>query len=414
MSKQLKDMSITFLSELIPPNIKEEVRKNSVNYMMDAGNSLQWNIHQGLENNTGAEIHIINLLPIGSYPQYYKKAFIQRRTFATTSSRDHINVGFCNIKLLRKLTMHFFVYKELLKYYKGEETPKVLIVYSAEAALLRAVSMLKKKYPSLIVCDIIADLPDMSSLTSEKSFAQKKFERYLAKKSYYSMEAVDCFVLLTSAMAEYMHIQKPYIVMEGIAPERAEDAEADCSKSGNEIIIAYTGTLHRRFGVLHLLKAFMLTKNENFRLVICGVGDSEQEIIAAAQQDKRIVFRGQMVREEVLRLQAEAAVLVNPRQNHEEFTKYSFPSKNLEYLSAGKPVIAYKLDGIPDEYDEYLQYPEDDSPEALCRKITQIGEMDVKSRIILGNKAVRFVRSKKNAWVQTKKILSVINDVIEV
>ena len=38
---------------------------------------------------------------------------------------------------------------------------------------------------------------------------------------------------------------------------------------------------------------------------------------------------------------------VNPRQNNEEFTKYSFPSKTMEYLASGVPVVAYKLDGIP-------------------------------------------------------------------
>jgi glycosyltransferase involved in cell wall biosynthesis len=106
-----------------------------------------------------------------------------------------------------------------------------------------------------------------------------------------------------------------------------------------------------------------------FRLIICGVGDSEKEIIDAAKFDDRIVFLGQLPREEVLRIQTEATVLVNPRKNHEEFTKYSFPSKILEYLSAGKPVVAYKLDGIPDEYDAYLHYPSDESAEALSKKI---------------------------------------------
>lgn len=43
-----------------------------------------------------------------------------------------------------------------------------------------------------------------------------------------------------------------------------------------------------------------------------------------------------------------ADVLVNPRQNDDEYTKYSFPSKNIEYLMTGNAVMAYMLDGIPE------------------------------------------------------------------
>jgi len=49
-----------------------------------------------------------------------------------------------------------------------------------------------------------------------------------------------------------------------------------------------------------------------------------------------------------------ADVLVNPRENNEEYTKYSFPSKNIEYLASGNPVVAYMLDGMGDCYREYI------------------------------------------------------------
>jgi hypothetical protein len=49
-----------------------------------------------------------------------------------------------------------------------------------------------------------------------------------------------------------------------------------------------------------------------------------------------------------------ADVLVNPRPNNEEYTKYSFPSKNIEYLMTGKPVVGYMLDGMPPIYKEFM------------------------------------------------------------
>ena len=45
---------------------------------------------------------------------------------------------------------------------------------------MEAISKLKKEKPGIKVCAIIADLPDMSSLSSKKSILQKLFEKHLA------------------------------------------------------------------------------------------------------------------------------------------------------------------------------------------------------------------------------------------
>ena len=61
---------------------------------------------------------------------------------------------------------------------------------------------------------------------------------------------------------------------------------------------------------------------------------------------------------------------VNPRPGAADFTRYSFPSKTLEYLDAGKPVLAYRNDGIPPEYDEHLLYISDPGPVAMATPST--------------------------------------------
>ena len=112
----------------------------------------------------------------------------------------------------------------------------------------------------------------------------------------------------------------------------------------------------------------------------------------------------------VLILQKQATVLVNPRQNNEEFTKYSFPSKTMEYLASGVPVVAYKLDGIPDEYDEYIRYVPDNSPETLAKVLMEVCELSGEERQGLGEKARKFVLVEKNKVAQTKRILDFIEN----
>ena len=78
-----------------------------------------------------------------------------------------------------------------------------------------------------------------------------------------------------------------------------------------------------------------------------------------------IRYFGFVSHERALELQAKAALLINPRSPKGVFTRYSFPSKTLEYMRSGKPVVCHRLEGIPEEYDPYLQYIEGEGAGAI-------------------------------------------------
>lgn len=395
-------LTIKFLTTLIPEEMYEEVSKKSKYNMQDAANTLQWHLYEGLCKNYHQNIEILNVLPIGSFPQYYKDAFIKKEKFNLG-----INIGFCNIKLIRKQTLSNRIYKSLIESFKNTNEG-ILFVYTASAVFMEAINNLKKKKPKIKVCVIIADLPEMSNLSSKKSIIQKIYERYLVNKIYKNIKCIDYYILLTKYMADYLKIEKPFCVLEGIATKVEKSEFKKDSEFENQKVIMYTGTLHKKFGILNLVKAFQKIEKDNYKLIICGIGDSEKEIKKAAKLDNRIKFLGQLPRNEILRLQSKATVLVNPRQNTEEFTKYSFPSKTLEYLSSGIPVIAYKLDGIPDEYKKYLCYVKDNSIETFTKKIIEICELDYKKWKEIGDKGKEFVFTQKNSVAQTKKIVDLL------
>ena len=400
-----KEREYVFLSLMIPQQLAAEVKENSTNTMADAANALEHNLMQGFAANLLTAPKIVNMLPIGSYPQYYKKPFIKESTFSLCGRADHINLGFCNIKLIRNDCIERSVYRYLNDYCQKKNGEIILCIYSASAGFLSAAEKLKKKYPNIVICDVIADLPGMTNLSSQKSSLLRWFIDYKAKKSMSGLDSIDCFVFLTKQMAEYLHITKPFCVVEGIATETTELKRTELS---DKKIILYTGTLHQKFGVMNLVKAFQQIDDPDYRLVICGIGDSAEVIRKTAENDSRISFLGQLSRDEVLEWQKKATVLVNPRQNNEDFTKYSFPSKTMEYLSSGIPVVAYKLDGIPDEYDQYIQYVEGDSIEELKRKLVEVCELPVEDRVRIGQKGRDFVWHEKNSEVQTRKIVELI------
>ena len=407
----LENKAILFVSHLIPHECYDEVISNSKNNMQDAANTLQWHLVKGFSYNLNRNYDIINFMPIASFPKYYKKAWIKEGSFDAEINNPAINIGFCNVKYIRRLSIEKSLFSKVRDWcFRNSDKEKIVIVYTLNPIALRILANLKKKHHDITVCAIVADLPDMMNLSSNQGLIKRITNRAIAKSSYSNIDVVDKFVFLTKHMSDYLNNKKPFCVMEGIATDDFGDDVEESSEESNIKTVLYTGTLHRRFGVLHLLEAFSLIEDPDYRLVICGAGDSEREIQEAANRDPRIVFKGQCKREEVLTLQKSATVLVNPRMNNEEYTKYSFPSKNMEYLSSGTPLIAYKLDGIPDEYDSYIRYPDNNSTQNMADAIIDVCEMPIGDRKSVGGKGYDFMMENKNMIIQTKKILLLLSN----
>ena len=202
--------------------------------------------------------------------------------------------------------------------------------------------------------------------------------------------------------------EKRQTVIEGICPAVLNQNSG--VKEVDKKVIFYSGTLNRKFGIRTLLEAFQHADIENTELWICGSGEDEKEVISYAKRDKRIVFFGYCSSEKVGELRNKASVLVNPRQNKGEYTKYSFPSKTLEYMASGRPVVMYKLDGIPDEYDPYLFYVKEEGAAALGEKLKEVCEMKEEERKAFGERAQSFVLDEKNPKKQAQKLLQLLEE----
>ena len=112
--------------------------------------------------------------------------------------------------------------------------------------------------------------------------------------------------------------------------------------------------------------------------------------------------------DEVVRAETESDLLINPRPTYEEFTKYSFPSKNMEYMASGTPVLTTNLPGMPEEYKQYVYLIEDESAEGIAQVMRRVLSLDLKKRKEMGRKAQCFVLKKKNNIEQSKKVLQMM------
>ena len=156
-----------------------------------------------------------------------------------------------------------------------------------------------------------------------------------------------------------------------------------------------------------------MIEGDNYRLQIAGNGDAVELVKKYAALDKRITYLGYITPDEVEEYQKSATVLVNPRTSEYEFVKYSFPSKNMECLASGKPYIAHNLICDPEEYHSFIQYPVDESDDALARKIVEVCSLSEEERNEIGERARQFILTEKNPKIQCKKIVDMINHMQE-
>ena len=174
-----------------------------------------------------------------------------------------------------------------------------------------------------------------------------------------------------------------------------------------------TPILEQGNDVLMLVFSSSLSGMRNVQLWLCGRGDMEAEINAVSKRADHIRYFGFVPQQAALYLQARAEVLINPRSSQGVFTRYSFPSKTLEYMRAGKPVICCKLEGIPDEYDSYLHYIAPQNAEGIQAAVMHVLSMPVAARLDMGARNRAFAINQKSSRFQGKRLYAFLRNVTD-
>ena len=99
---------------------------------------------------------------------------------------------------------------------------------------------------------------------------------------------------------------------------------------------------------------------------------------------------------------------MNPRPTTEEFTKYSFPSKNMEYMVSGTPLLTTRLPGMPKEYYPYVFLIEDETIDGYAKALADALSRTEDELVNFGQKAKKFVLENKNYIIQTRRIIELI------
>jgi len=399
----MRKKSYIFLGGIFPETQLPFITDSSIGNIQNAADAFQKKILTGLDSTSNSAVIILNLPFIGSYPKYFKHAFFPSCKLNFGRFSHVTGLKFCNIFGIRIVSRFIAALTSLLSLPNNREY--VLIVYSAHLPFMASALLFKLFRKSIKLCLILPDLPEHMG----DNFGFRKILKWIDIRIFYLLSKYfDRYVLLSKHMASKLNIQNnQFVIVEGIAQATNP---APYPSNSNKKSFLYTGTLAKRYGVMNLILAFSKLRDDSIELWICGDGDSREEIAHAASTDPRILFFGQVTRELAVDLQSRASFLINPRESKGDFTKYSFPSKVLEYMVSGRPVIMYRLDGIPDEYNNFFITPTGEGIQGLYECMSYALTLSDEKLLEIGNSAKKFVLENKNPEIQTRKIINLFEE----
>ncbi|WP_248916205.1 glycosyltransferase [Pseudomonas moorei] len=397
-------MNIIFLGGIFTERDKDAIIQKSKGGVQNAADTLQKNYIAGISlSDSVKSISIVNLPFIGAYPHRYQDLFYRPVTKYESLERAKIlNVSFLNLTIVKNIHRVIQAIKKIWTEIKPHQNEKnVLVCYSMHLPFLLACYFIKCVKKQTHLCVIVPDLPEYMAVRTGIS---KAVFFMLSRISYYIVNKSDSIVAITKDMLEKFDGDIKKVVIEGIA-DKSYIYTSEVAHRKNYFL--YTGTLDRRYGVRNLVDSFVESGVQDYDLFICGDGDSRAYVEEIASKGTNIKYLGQLDRNSVLNLQRNATLLINPRDNESEYTKYSFPSKIIEYMSSGVPVLMYRLDGIPEEYYGFC-YVIPPGGEGLKKKLLELSKFSDNDFVSMGESARKFIIKKKMPDMQVAKLLDAI------
>ena len=363
----------------------------------------------GINENKNIEISAHTFLTIASYPNGYKLFIPPRKEILKSgiSTQWYMTINFAFLKQWGYCLSAFFsLLYWLIK--NSDEKDKVIFCCSIFSFIARPVTFLAKIFKTE-TCVIVTDLTKFNFSLKKPTGMKKIFSNHFLNSQIKYQSKFDKYILLTEYMKDELDVpDKPCLIIEGIVNKNLFVANKKYINLKKEKAVMYAGMLNKKHRIEMLIKGFMLTKGD-YELWLFGSGDFEREIQEYAKNDKRIKFFGRVNRNVVLEYEHRASLLVNIRDSKEEYTKFSFPSKTIEYMACGTPLLTTKLPGIPDEYYEYCYTLDDETVDGVNKSLENILSLPQDELLTKGKEAMNFIFSNKIAGIQGNKIIEFLS-----
>ena len=332
---------------------------------------------------------VLSELPVARYPAYPSGII-----HAEDDELDGLPVrymGFINLPVLKQLTVVWSMCYETIRWsIKNRNEDRVVFLYGTNPLKILPL-VVARAFSKFKIISFVSEIDAFRLLDETNMVARMKRKLYVSASNM-MCDKMDGYILITEHMLEQINrLKKPYIIVEGMVEKKEMPYLGERKKQ-----VMYAGSLHERYGIGKLVKAFSNIKQNEYELLIYGDGDYVPKLKEIVKESTCVRYCGTAENQVIIKAEEEASLLVNPRPSDELFTRYSFPSKTFEYMLSGTPALITRLDGIPEEYFQYCYSFDDEQIDAMTDMLEYVLSIPEAERMERAKRAFEFVNEKNN------------------
>jgi glycosyltransferase involved in cell wall biosynthesis len=363
-----------------------------------AGNKMQLNILEHLSNYSDISFKSITVYPTAAYPK--GKLFIRGGVINLFNNIYTNKVGFINFPVIKQLLLTLKVFKEAQKIIEDNNV-KVIFTFNMFPQIGLPAKWLKKKY-GVEVVSLLADLPIDDRLN--RRGLSRILRNWFDKLTKNSITHCDKVIVLNKNAAKRFAPNVEYITIDGgfnIKEYVPQNKEIHRKPKKN---IVFSGALIDYNGIVQLIEAMNLIKDQEVVLEIYGGGQLSEYVRSASEKHNNIKYLGMVDNITMRKIQREAYLLINPRAIDDPISEVTFPSKIFEYMLSGTPVLSTKLNGFTEDYFDKMFFVDSNEPKILATKIDEIINIPPEELRAKAYKAQQYVLNNKSWEKQCEKI----------
>lgn len=313
-------------------------------------------------------------------------------------------IGFPNVAVLKQLWLGVATFIRLCLWAAGPARRKCRVIYCFNLTVppgvfLWAAARLTASKVVVSLNDI--GVPGQSVPNGVREKLDFWFQRRLIPR-------FDGHVAVADAIMRDFAPGKPWVRLEGGVTDRQFEGPAGAESIDRrpQVFSALlAGGLEEVNGVRLVLQAAALDATLPIRWVIAGGGPLEALVREAAGRSQNVSYLGFLSTADLAAAYRDADLLLNVRLTRSVNTRYFFPSKLIEYLATGTPVLTTATGHAIEEFGDFVYQLDEETPGALLQAVKHVAGLPAGERRDAANRAREYVHRAKH-WNRHGRVLA--------
>jgi glycosyltransferase involved in cell wall biosynthesis len=357
---------------------------------------------------SGWKVDAYSSVPISPFP-HNPRWIVEWQRGNSEHCRTLTVLPFLNLPIARHITRCLSLGAALVHWvFNSDRVVRRIILLHGVASAHLAAARLAQWILGVRLVVVLTDplSPSVCRDSRIHAFARRLDRRCLS----WLLRGVSGAITLAPQLAEHVTPGAPVLQLDGILPEVFEGATPRTwgppivGASEPRFCVMYAGGLCDEYGVGTLIEAFARLPADRFILRVAGGGPMASRIQRITKSCKNIEYMGMLSADQLWQSMCSADLLVNPRPTGTHLARSSFPSKTLEYLATGTPVLSTRLDALSADYSDILLFAESDDVSGLALAIREAANAPVDRMKLLGDAGRAFVLQQRSAEAQGRRI----------